>query len=102
MSTGVADVHQSHRTTDTTRPGPFLRFRQQGKPYWPHREMVSQPQGRGMAERVEESRRKRMPPCNWVDRASGLLRKYLTRKGADFRRVSPETKVWHDANHCGR
>ena len=41
------------------------------------------------AEGVEESRRKRTPPCNGVDRAreSGG---YPARKGADFRQVSAE------------
>jgi hypothetical protein len=42
-----------------------------------------------MMEGVEESRRKRMLPCNGADRAAAR-RGYPARKGADFRRVSAE------------
>ena len=37
-----------------------------------------------MTEGVEERRSKRRPSCNGTDRAS-TMRKYPTRKGADFR-----------------
>ena len=62
---------------------------QQGKPHSSRRETEARPQGRVMAEGVEESRSKRRPPCNGADRArtSGG---YPARKGADFRQVSAE------------
>jgi hypothetical protein len=83
----------TRRTIGAQPPHPRLHIGQQGKPHSPrHCEVaVSRPQGRGMTEGVEESRRKRTLFCNGTDRAceSG---KFPTRKGADFRRVSAEAK----------
>jgi len=47
-----------------------LPIKQQGKPHPPRHTAVSRPRGRGTAEGVEESRRKRTPPCNGADRAA--------------------------------
>src|SRR3954447_9523411 len=64
----------------TQPPHPRLHIGQQGKPHSPRRKAVSRPQGRGMAEGVEESRRKRMLFCNEADRACES-RTYPPRKG---------------------
>ena len=53
----------------TQPPHPRLHIGQQGKPHSSRRKAVSRPQGRGTAEGVEESRRKRMLSCNGADRA---------------------------------
>src|ERR1700712_4184532 len=83
--------HRAPPDYRTQPPHPHLHIGQQGKPHSSRCKAVSRPQGRGMMEGVEESRRKRTLSCNGADRAceSG---KYPTRKGADFRRVSGEAK----------
>jgi hypothetical protein len=57
-----AMLDRFHRITGSTLTYSYLFFCQLGKPHWPHRHtVVSQPQGRGMAEGVEERRSKRKP-----------------------------------------
>jgi hypothetical protein len=50
------------------------------------------------AEGVKERRSKRRPSCNGMDRASAM-RRYLTRKGADFRHG---LNGWEDVQHFDR
>jgi hypothetical protein len=88
LSPGDGDIN-CRRTNRTQPPRSNLPIKQQGKPHPSRRKAEAQPQGKVMTEGVEESRRKRMPSCNGMDRTceSG---EYPARKGADFRQVSAE------------
>lgn len=74
---------QSRRTMKMQPRRSQLLIGQQGKPYSPRRKAVAGPQGKEMAERVEE--RGKSEGRSVTDRTGPPPWRYLVRKDADFR-----------------
>lgn len=79
---GDSSIH-SRRTMEMQPHRSQLFTGQQGKPYSPRREAVARPQGKGMAERVEE--RGESEGRSVIDRIGPPRWRYPIRKDADFR-----------------
>ena len=80
----------SHRAIEPSLPTTYLGLDQLGKPHGPRpARAVSRPRGRGTGQGVEDAGESEGRPV------IGRIGQYPSRKGADFRRVSPKAMPLH-------
>jgi hypothetical protein len=77
-------TRMSHRAIGSNLPMTHLHPDQLGKPHGPHPRVVSRPRGRGTGQGVEDAGGSEGRPV------IGRIGQYPSRKGADFRQVSPK------------
>ena len=76
-----------HRVIESSLPTTHLDLDQLGKPHGPHLWVVSRPRGRGTGQGVEDAGESEGRPV------IGRIGRCPSRKGADFRRVSPKAML---------
>jgi hypothetical protein len=77
-------TRMSHRARGSNLPMTHLHPDQLGKPHGPHFRVVSRPRGRGTGQGAEDAGESEGRPV------IGRIGQYPSRKGADFRQVSPK------------
>jgi hypothetical protein len=78
------DTRMSHRAIGSNLPMTHLHPDQLGKPHGPHLRVVARPQGRETGQGAEDAGESEGRPV------IGRIGQYPSRKGADFRQVSPK------------